>query len=738
MAETPNQLIDFNILTRLQRQHQALYIIAREWRHYQIDLERAIHEITETASRALEIERVSVWRYNHEQHTIFCDDLYEATPNRHTHGIELSAAKYPAYFKAIETEEIITVEDAITDPHTCEFAESYLKPQDIGAMLDVPIHAGGKLAGVLCHEHVGGTRTFYEDEVNTAAFLANLVGAAIEYVDRLENNRKVAELLRDEVAVWNVLFSQSSEGIVVLERDGSVYQMNKQYADMLGYSMEEALQLHVWDWDVQFNKQEILEMLRTVDESGAKFETKQRRKDGTLIDVELSNNGTNYKGKKLAFCIVRDITERKQTEQLLRQREQDFMTIVEYSPIAMVVGKGPDEEVIVMNQRFTELFGYTKEEIPSITYWWKLAYPEEKYRTEIQSEWTRRVRNAIQKQNAIEPMETTVTCKDGSKRYVRFSFASIGSKHIITCDDLTARKEMEMELQASETRYRTILETVKDIIFTLKQDGTISSLSPSFRQITGWLPEEWIGKHFVPIVHPDDQVRMLEFFERLLSGESIDAVELRILTKSGAYIDSEVNSVASTYDDSVTIFGILRDITERKRAEEQIRFFATTDSLTGIANRREFTRIMESEIDRVKRYGSPLSLIMYDLDHFKRVNDTFGHDVGDEVLKTVSRLVRENIRSIDVQGRWGGEDFMVLLPQTDMITANKVAEKLRQIIEQYQFDKAGQVTASFGITQFAPQDDIDSLAKRADEALYRAKTSGRNRVESIVKAEKFD
>ena len=87
-------------------------------------------------------------------------------------------------------------------------------------------------------------------------------------------------------------------------------------------------------------------------------------------------------------------------------------------------------------------------------------------------------------------METTVTCKDGSIRYIRSSFASIGSKHIITCNDLTARKKMETELQASETRYRTILETVEDIIFTLKQDGIILSLNPSFERMTGWLPEE--------------------------------------------------------------------------------------------------------------------------------------------------------------------------------------------------------------------------------------------------------
>lgn len=606
MDKSLPESVDHNKLERLHRQHKALHIIAREWRHYQTDLNRALREITETASRALEVERVSVWRYNHQQRTILCDDLYKATPNSHESGSELSAAQYPAYFKAMETEEVIHASDAITDPRSREFSESYLKPQNIGSMLDTPIHAGGKLVGVLCHEHVGGKRTFHEDEISTATLLANLVGAAIEHLESLEQAQTIGKLLRDEVAVWDILFNQSNDGIVVLNQDGSVYQTNKKYADMLGYSMEEVSQLHVWDWDCQFSKEEILEMLRTVDETGAHFETKQRRKDGSLIDVELSNNGTIFKGRKLAFCIARDITERKKTA---------------------------------------------------------------------------------------------------------------------------------MKLQVSEARYRTIFEGVVDIIVTLSKDGVISSLNSSFERKTGWLREEWLGKPFLPIIHPDDQSLIEDIFERLLQGEKINAVELRILTKSGSHIDFEVNPSANNDGTQTTVFGIFRDITERKRAEEQIHRFATLDSLTGILNRREFTRITESEIERVKRYGTPLTMLMYDLDHFKRVNDTFGHDVGDYVLQTIVQVVNENMRNTDIAGRWGGEEFMVLLLQTDLDSGRKVAEKLRQAIEQFTFDKVGQVTASFGVTQLLPEDDVGSLTKRVDEALYDAKQRGRNRVEVRTGAE---
>ncbi len=128
--------------------------------------------------------------------------------------------------------------------------------------------------------------------------------------------RSVEELLRDEVSWRRLMVEQSRDGIVVLEQDGRVFEANKRFADMLGYPIEEVYHLHVWDWEHISTKEETLVMLQHVDDSGAHFETKHRRKDGTIIDVELSNNGAVlYGGKKLIFCICRDITERKQYEE---------------------------------------------------------------------------------------------------------------------------------------------------------------------------------------------------------------------------------------------------------------------------------------------------------------------------------------------------------------------------------------------------------------------------------------
>jgi len=176
---------------------------------------------------------------------------------------------------------------------------------------------------------------------------------------------------------------------------------------------------------------------------------------------------------------------------------------------------------------------------------------------------------------------------------------------------------------------------------------------------------------------------------------------------------------------------VLAVAAQRKRAEAEISHLASSDSLTGIANRRAFITILERDIERARRNGPTPSIIMWDLDHFKRVNDTSGHGVGDEVLREVTGLVKRNIRAGDVLARWGGEEFMVLIAEADIAVAKSIAEKLRLAIAGYRFDQAGEVTASFGVTTFRSDENMNSFLKRADDALYVAKENGRNRVETI-------
>jgi diguanylate cyclase (GGDEF)-like protein len=177
---------------------------------------------------------------------------------------------------------------------------------------------------------------------------------------------------------------------------------------------------------------------------------------------------------------------------------------------------------------------------------------------------------------------------------------------------------------------------------------------------------------------------------------------------------------------------------ERKKLEialkqtlEQLERQARIDFLTNIYNRMMFNELLEAELRRAGRYSSDLSLIMFDLDHFKGINDTYGHAMGDHVLKEVARLVADNIRGHDVLARWGGEEFMVLAPKTLLGQVVVLADKLRFLCEAHDFGNGLHVTASFGVTQFQTDDTLDSFTGRADAALYVAKGNGRNRVESL-------
>lgn len=194
----------------------------------------------------------------------------------------------------------------------------------------------------------------------------------------------------------------------------------------------------------------------------------------------------------------------------------------------------------------------------------------------------------------------------------------------------------------------------------------------------------------------------------------------------------------------IYLFGRERWVRDRVQMEKRLklqelardlRFQATTDALTGLANRLKFNQVLANEVLRSERYKTSLSLVLYDIDHFKRVNDMYGHQVGDKVLVELSRVVAGRIRTNDLLARWGGEEFMLLTPGCDGGVAYQAAEKLRVAIESVMFDQVGMVTCSFGVAEYLEGDTIETFIGRVDEAMYKAKINGRNRVEQALRPE---
>lgn len=168
---------------------------------------------------------------------------------------------------------------------------------------------------------------------------------------------------------------------------------------------------------------------------------------------------------------------------------------------------------------------------------------------------------------------------------------------------------------------------------------------------------------------------------------------------------------------------------ELEASNREITKLSRTDRLTQLVNRIQLDQVLEESLQRALRYATPFSIILLDLDHFKLVNDVHGHLVGDEVLVSTAKILTARTRSIDTVGRWGGEEFLIVVPNANLSDAARLAEKLRSEIELYDFPTVGKITASFGVTSFMPEDDVVKMISRADIALYTAKHSGRNRVE---------
>ncbi len=265
--------------------------------------------------------------------------------------------------------------------------------------------------------------------------------------------------------------------------------------------------------------------------------------------------------------------------------------------------------------------------------------------------------------------------------------------------------------------------------------GKFIYVSPSCERITGYTPEEFYhnNKLMEKIIHPDQLKRWLNHQHNVLESGKHESLDFLIVDKSG--IEEWISHYCYTvYEKNGKPMGICSsndDITVRKQVEKALEKAARIDPLTGLLNRRAFMSRMKSEETRFSRNKRSFCLMMADIDHFKRVNDTYGHEAGDYILKELSRLMAEKLRLQDTVGRWGGEEFLIMLPETGVNGASFVAEKLRMAIQNHEFlyhEHQLTITVSFGISIYKDEMTIDRCLKKADDNLYLAKKQGRNRV----------
>ncbi len=289
------------------------------------------------------------------------------------------------------------------------------------------------------------------------------------------------------------------------------------------------------------------------------------------------------------------------------------------------------------------------------------------------------------------------------------------------------------ELEERETVLRRITGSAQEAIIMVDHEDRITFWNAAAERLFGYSIEEILGQRLHPMLAPPDaQASHTAAFGQFVAtgtGNLVDrTTELTARCRDGAELPVELALSAVQIKGHWCGIGIVRDISERKRAEQALQRLAETDTLTGIANRRKFDETLRVEMNRTQRYALPMSLMMLDIDHFKLVNDRYGHPVGDAVIVEFSRLISANIRAQDFFSRWGGEEFAILVTNNDCDDAKLLAEKLRRLVAEHVFPDVGQLTASLGLATCEPNETIESLVARADRALYQAKAGGRNRV----------
>lgn len=302
---------------------------------------------------------------------------------------------------------------------------------------------------------------------------------------------------------------------------------------------------------------------------------------------------------------------------------------------------------------------------------------------------------------------------------------------------VTALEEEIAALRRSEAKYRLIADHCGDCLWIMDLATLrFTYVSPAVAQIYGATVEETLTQSIQDVLPPESLETVTKVLQEELALEAAgtaDPKRLRTIEveeyrqdRSRVWIENVLSFMRDEQQRPVAIVGVSREVTERRRLAAELRNLAVTDPLTGVFNRRHFLEELQREVSRCNRHACPFALIMLDIDHFKEVNDRFGHEAGDRVLKEVTEMIRQRIRSSDLLARWGGEEFLILLPDTGVQPAVTLAEGILNRFQARTFSGIGRVTASFGVVGHREGESIDELLTRVDNMMYRAKNGGRS------------
>ncbi|MEI8215996.1 MAG: diguanylate cyclase [Eubacteriales bacterium] len=424
------------------------------------------------------------------------------------------------------------------------------------------------------------------------------------------------------------------------------------------------------------------------------------------------------------------IVERIKTEEVLKKEREYFRTtlfsINEGIIVTDIYGK-----ITLMNPVAEKYTGWTNEE----AYGKEFSDVYDNVNLQTKERGMNPVKLVIETGNSGEsPENMGLIAKDGSEIYISGRSSKITTEAgeiagvVISFQDKTKEYQQEKEIEG-------FLNVNLDMLCVADSNGKFIKVNKKFQEVLGYTSEALEGQSLLQFVHEDDIQGTLEKLEDLKNEKNVLGFINRYRCKDGTYKYIEWQSQPGAGNLN---YSSARDITEKRILEEKLRKSAIRDKLTGLYNRNFLDNIIEEQMERSDRYNEPISLIMLDIDNFKEANDKWGHPVGDEILKMISQIINSSMRGSDILIRFGGEEFLILMPQTSIDGAKSASEKIRSAIEGNRHQVVGVKTASFGVAERMRSESFMHWYRRVDNALYDAKQRGKNRVSISDGLEKFD
>jgi diguanylate cyclase (GGDEF)-like protein/PAS domain S-box-containing protein len=519
---------------------------------------------------------------------------------------------------------------------------------------------------------------------------------------------------------------------VYIVQNGKFRYVNPLFLELTGYSEPELLGKYSLDLVHSEDKETVRKKAIDSLKGGGSLPYEYRfvKKNGDIIWVLEKVTSTEYKGKRATVGSFLDITELKRAEEALSQSQAIYQSIVETGGAGFLTGD-LNGNITFVNEAFCKMLGYSQEELTGKPFA-VFVHPDD---TAMVLE---RFAEGLRNPEAEYHIEFRAIHKDGHVVWIYPSISPIFYNNVLSAGiaivlDVTERKRLEETIKKSEERYRTILEEIQDNYFETDLAGNFTFVNDSMSRTLGYSKEELIGMNYQALAANEDVEVVYRDFNRVFrTGETMKGLSYKFNQKNGTVGFGEL-SISAIKDETgkvIAFRGIARDVTERMRLERELNDIATHDFLTGLPNRMLLQDRLKVALAGAGRNRTKLAIMMLDLDRFKVVNDTFGHSIGDKVLRAAGDRLVALVRKSDTVARVGGDEFLVLLPKVaNLDDTIKVALKILGAFRK-PFILNGhkiRITTSVGIAIY-PEDgeDSDALLRNADIAMYWVKEQGRD------------